>query len=60
MNEDVKRSMEQDETSKKGCGKCNDHTAKERVQIGKYAAENGPARAVRHFFDLYPRVCTIV
>ena len=29
--------------------KYNDYTATERAQIGKYAAENGPACAVRHF-----------
>ena len=49
MNEEVKRTMEQDGTSKKGRGKYNDYTAEERAKIGKYAAENGPARAVRHF-----------
>lgn len=55
VNEDVKRTMEQDETSKKGRGKYNDYTAKERAQIGKYAAENGPARAVRHFSSILDR-----
>ena len=42
MNEEVKRTMEQDGTSKKGRGKYNDYTAEERAKIGKYAAENGP------------------
>ena len=55
VNKDLKHSIEQDETSKKGHGKYNDYTAKERVQIGKYAAENGPARAVQHFSRILDR-----
>ncbi len=35
-----------DESGKRG--KYNDYTAEERAQIGKYAAEHGPAKAVRH------------
>ena len=34
---------------RKGREQYNVYTAKERAQIGKYAAENGPAAAVRHF-----------
>ena len=30
-------------------GKYSDYTPEDRAKIGKYAAENGPARAVRHF-----------
>ena len=26
-----------------------DHTPEDRAKIGRYAAENGPARATRHF-----------
>ena len=55
MNEEVKRTMEQDGTSKKGRGKYNDYTAEERAKIGKYAEENGPARAVRHFSKILDR-----
>ena len=29
-------------------GKYNDYTPEERARIGKYAAENGPVRAVRY------------
>ena len=39
----------------KGCGKYNDFTVKERAQIGKYATEHGPARAVRHCSKLLGR-----
>lgn len=39
----------------KGRGKYNQYTAKERAQIGKYAAEHGPARAVRHCSKLLGR-----
>ena len=30
-------------------GKYNDYTPEQHVQIGKYAAENGPTRAAKHF-----------
>lgn len=30
-------------------GKYNDYTPEERAQIGKYAEENGPTRATKHF-----------
>ena len=42
MNEEVKRDSK-------------DYTAEERAKIGKYAAENGPARAVRHFSKVLDR-----
>ena len=51
MNQCVKHSMEQGESSKGGRGKYNEYTEEERAMIGKYAAENGPARAVRYFSD---------
>lgn len=35
-------------------GRYNKFTDKERYQIGKYASENGPARAVRHFEKKFP------
>ena len=47
VNEDVKRAKL--EKPEKGRGHYNIYTAKERAQIGKFAAENGPASAVRHF-----------
>ena len=36
-------------------GKYNEYTSEERAQIGKYAAENGPTRAARHFSELMNR-----
>ena len=48
VNEGVKHSMEQ-EASKKKRMKYNEYSAKERAQIGKYAAENGTTCAVQHF-----------
>ena len=47
MNDSVKRAKL--ETCEEGRGQYNVYTAKERAQIGKYAAENGPAAAVMHF-----------
>ena len=32
-----------------------EYTSEERAQIGKYAAENGPTRAARHFSELMNR-----
>ena len=54
MNEGVKHSMEQEATDKKRM-KYNKYSAKERVQIGKYAAENGATCAVRHFSKVLDR-----
>ena len=31
------------------CGKYNCYTPEQRASIGKYAAENGPTKAARHF-----------
>ena len=42
-NADVKQALEGDN---KGRGKYNEYTSEVRVQIGKYAAEHGPAKAV--------------
>ena len=38
-----------------GRGKYNEYTPEERAQIGKFAAEHGPAKAVRHFSKLLSR-----
>ena len=46
VNESVKK--ERESVSAKRV-KYNDYSASERAQIGKYAAENGPTRAVQHF-----------
>ena len=48
-------ALTQLETPEKGRGQYNVYTAKERAQIGKYAAENGPASAVRHFSKVLGR-----
>ena len=53
VNDDVKRAKL--EIPEKGLGQYNVYTAKERAQIGKYAAENGPASAVRHFSKVLGR-----
>ena len=47
VNDSVKHAKL--ETCEKRRGQYNVYTAKERAQIGKYAAENGPAAAGRHF-----------
>lgn len=36
-------------------GKYNEYLAAERARIGKYAAENGPTRASRHFSNVLKR-----
>ena len=41
LDEEAKVSTERDVTC--------DYTPDERANIGRYAAENGPARATRHF-----------
>ena len=52
VNKCVKHAVEQGEPfNEKGREKYNEYTPKERVMIGKYAAENGPARTIRHFSD---------
>ena len=47
-------SIEESSSSGKR-NKYNEYTAEERAKIGKYAAENGPARAVRHFSTIMTR-----
>ena len=47
VNEGVKRLMEEGGTWKRV--EYNNYSATERARIGQYAAENGPARAVRRF-----------
>ena len=49
VNSRVKRSLEESQKSERG--KYNEYTAEERAHIGKFVAENGPAKAVRHFSD---------
>ena len=56
-NDEVKNvlaSIEESSSSGKR-NKYNEYTAEERAKIGKYAAENGPARAVRHFSTIMTR-----
>ena len=48
-NAEVKRAQEEDTS---GHGKYNEYTPEERAQIGKFATEHGPAKAVRHFSQL--------
>ena len=46
VNESVKKERESVYAKRV---KYNDYSASEKAQIGKYAAENGPTRAVQHF-----------
>ena len=55
VNASVKCSLLEDSESSRSRGKYNDYTSKERALIGKYAAENGPAKATRHFSQLLGR-----
>ena len=48
-NAEVKRAQEEDTS---GRGKHNEYTPEEKAQIGKFAAEHGPAKAARHFSKL--------
>ena len=43
------------EVQPKTRGKYDDYTPEQRAQIGKYAAENGPTRAAKHFSQLWKR-----
>ena len=52
-NAKVMKRVQEEDTS--GRGKYNEYTSEERVQIGKFAAEHGPAKAVRHFSKLLSR-----
>ena len=45
VDEEAKVSMKRSVT----CGTYTDYPPEDRAQIGRYAAENGPARATRHF-----------
>lgn len=61
-NERVKKCLECEPDSREGQphtptkrGKYNDYTPEQRAQIGKYAAENGPTRAAKHFSQLLKR-----
>ena len=51
-NAEVKRELEEDTS---GRGKYNEYMPEEGAQIGKFAAEHGPAKAVRHFSKLLSR-----
>ena len=55
VNKIVAGVCKKKEAASSGRGKYNEYTAEERARIGKYAAENGPARAVRHFSHLLGR-----
>ena len=56
-NAGVMQAQKEAETGASGKvrGKYNECTAEERAQIGKYAAEHGPAKAVRHCSKLFGR-----
>ena len=45
----VKEQLESSSMDKKVRGKYNSYDAERRAEIGKYAAENRPTRASRHF-----------
>ena len=55
MNERMRQALVPGEQAKVGmkcsatCGSYTGYTSEERAKIGRYAAENGPARATRHF-----------
>ena len=51
----VMQSVEEVLSSNKR-GRYNKFTDTDRYQIGKYASENGPARAVTHFEKKFPRL----
>ena len=51
----VTQSVEEVLSSNKR-GRYNKFTDTDRYQIGKYASENGPARAVKHFEKKFPRL----
>ena len=58
VNERVKQALVPDERAKFGMkssairGSYTGYTSEERAKIGRYAAENGPGRATRHFVVL--------
>ena len=54
VNIGVKQSMEQEAFAKMRV-KYNEYSAKERAQIGEYAAENEATCAVRHFSKVLDR-----
>ena len=57
-NAKVKRSIEREATKPQKAsprGKYNDYTPQERAWIGKYAAENGPTKAAKHFSQVLNR-----
>jgi len=43
----------QSSAQEKSRGKYNCYTGKQRAQIGKYTAENGPTRGAKHFAALW-------
>ena len=57
-NTKVKRSIEREAAKPQKAsprGKYNDYTPQERAWIGKYAAENGPTKAAKHFSQVLNR-----
>ena len=53
VDECVKRVLESHDSRKRGS--YNHYTAEERASIGKYASENGPTKAARHFTKVLRR-----
>ena len=51
-NAEVKCALEEDTS---GRGKYNEYMPEKRAQIGTFAAEHGPTKAVRHFSKLLSR-----
>ena len=53
MNERVRQTADEEAKVGTKCsvtrGTYTDYTPENRAKIGRYAAENGPARATRHF-----------
>ena len=47
-NKEIKIILKKSSSSDKHRKKYNDYTPEEKARIGRYAAENGPARAVQH------------
>ena len=44
-------SVQQSLATEATCGKYNRYSPQQRAAIGKYAAENGPKQAAKHFSD---------
>jgi len=46
-------SVQQSLATEATCGKYNRHSPQQRAAIGKFAAENGPKQAAKHFSDKF-------